>query len=198
MPSSKRVRKSSSFRDVSKICEVCGVQLKLNNSRDIVRKKYCSESCKGKSIRGNVVFGEKYCSECGKQFIPMWFGQYCCSTECNSAKQLKSSYKMMNGNPEKYFKHALYKRGREALSVEFMLDLLNKQGGRCAISGKKLTFIKIPNSGRTNTNASIDQIVAGGGYTEDNVQIVCDVVNRMKTDMTMDELRYWCAAILED
>lgn len=105
---------------------------------------------------------------------------------------------MLNNNPEKYFKHALYKRGREALSVEFMLELLDKQDGRCAISGKTLTFIKIEGGGRVPTNASIDQIVAGGGYTEYNVQIVCDVVNRMKSDMTMEELMFWSKAIVEN
>lgn len=104
---------------------------------------------------------------------------------------------MLNDNPEKYFKHALYKRGRELLSVDFMLHLLEKQEGRCAITGVKLTFTKIPGLGRVHTNAAIDQIIAGGGYTEENVQLVCDTVNRMKSDMTMDELIYWSKAIVE-
>ena len=105
---------------------------------------------------------------------------------------------MVHNRPEKYFQHLLYKKGREQLSVEFMLELLDKQNGLCAISGVPLTFIKIPGQGRVNTNASVDQIIAGGGYTEDNVQLVCDVVNRMKIDMTEEELKFWCRAILED
>ena len=41
--------RNSLFKTIEKHCSVCGVFLKLNNSRDIERKKYCSHSCKGKA-----------------------------------------------------------------------------------------------------------------------------------------------------
>ena len=36
------------FRSFQKYCKECKVQLKLNNSRDIVRKNFCSHSCRAK------------------------------------------------------------------------------------------------------------------------------------------------------
>ena len=42
--------KSSAFICVIKHCKECGIQLQLNNSRDIDRKNYCNQSCKGKQI----------------------------------------------------------------------------------------------------------------------------------------------------
>lgn len=186
------------FKTVKKTCNICGKPLVLKNSRDIERKKFCSATCRGKSVYDSIKLTEKSCVKCNTKFTSKTNNQKYCSYECSSSYQVVRSYKMLHNNPEKYLQHALYKKGREALSVEFMLEVYEQQGGLCAITGKKLTFIKKPGNGRVNTNASIDQIEAGGGYTEDNVQLVCDIVNRMKSDMDMQELRFWCRAILED
>ena len=192
MPSSKN------YKEVKKFCEVCGESLTLNSSRDLERKRYCSVSCRAKAQWASREETLKACIKCDKQFSTKVKNQVYCSPECSSSDQVSRSYKMVHNRPEKYFQHLLYKKGREQLSVEFMLELLDKQNGLCAISGVPLTFIKIPGQGRVNTNASVDQIIAGGGYAEDNVQLVCDVVNRMKIDMTEKELKFWCRAILED
>ena len=189
---------SPGYKSVEKHCAVCGTLLTLNNTRDITRKKYCSESCKGVAMLSSRKTRSVECSGCGVPFQTKVSNQHSCSTECLAATQVNRSYKMMHNNPSKYLKHSLYKKGRELLTLEFLLDLLEEQGGLCAISGQRLTFVKIPGNGRVNTNCSIDQIEAGGGYTEDNVQLVCDVVNRMKIDMDMNELKFWCRAIMED
>ena len=39
--------KSVEFKSVIKYCIVCDTQLKLNNNRDIVRKRFCSQICNG-------------------------------------------------------------------------------------------------------------------------------------------------------
>jgi 5-methylcytosine-specific restriction endonuclease McrA len=49
-----RVARSSAFKCVVKHCKECGVELQLNNSRDITRKNYCSYSCRGKVTGKNV------------------------------------------------------------------------------------------------------------------------------------------------
>jgi hypothetical protein len=51
-------------------------------------------------------------------------------------------------------------------------------------------------SGRTLTNISIDRIDSSKGYLRGNVQFVCDIVNRMKSSMTQEELLFWCRKIL--
>lgn len=87
------------------------------------------------------------------------------------------------------------KRGkRQGLSLEFLVQLWEQQGGRCAISGIPMTHIG--GKGRIGTNASIDQIVAGKGYLEDNVQLVTCDINRIKGELTMEELYDLCRTIL--
>ena len=41
---------SREFRIIRKNCLVCGKELKLNNTRDIERKKYCSMNCRSYAI----------------------------------------------------------------------------------------------------------------------------------------------------
>jgi hypothetical protein len=57
-----------------------------------------------------------------------------------------------------------------------------------------MTFIK-DGSGRHDTNISIDRIDNAGGYTEDNLQLVCSAVNMMKYTMDMEDLVSWCELI---
>ena len=86
-------------------------------------------------------------------------------------------------------------KNREALSLDFLVDLYEKQNGCCAISGVKMTYLA--GHGRQDTNISIDQIRPGAGYTENNVQLVCRCVNSMKYDYSMDNFISWCRKIVE-
>ena len=47
-------RGSGEFKKIIKHCEECGILLKLNNTRDIKRKKYCSRVCTAKVVGRNV------------------------------------------------------------------------------------------------------------------------------------------------
>jgi hypothetical protein len=82
------------------------------------------------------------------------------------------------------------------LDVLYVLDVYQKQNGRCALSGVEMTYNA--GSGRVNTNISIDRIDSSVGYVRGNVQFVCDIVNRMKQDMSEVELLVWCARILKE
>lgn len=187
---------SPGYKDVKKLCLMCNKSLTLNNNRDIDRKNFCSKSCRSLYAQSQRKARPCVCVECGIDFLGRTTAKRCPSCRESSEVQSARSYRMMHNNPEKYFRHALYKKGREKLSVEFMMKMLENQNYKCAISNQPLTFIKVYGAGRVNTNASIDQIRAGEGYTEDNVQIVCDIVNRMKIDMDMEELKFWCSEIL--
>ena len=70
-----------------------------------------------------------------------------------------------------------------------------KQQGLCAISKVPLTCIKIPNHKRIHTNLSIDRIDSNLDYTMSNIQLVCAIVNVMKSNLTMDEFKVWIQAI---
>lgn len=77
------------------------------------------------------------------------------------------------------------------LTTEYMYKLYLQQEGRCALSGAALTIEK-----RTKDVLSIDQINAGGGYVEGNVQWVTWAVNRAKGDLSMPQFIELCAMVL--
>lgn len=76
---------------------------------------------------------------------------------------------------------------------EFLLELWNKQKGYCAISGIKMTYENF--KGRVFTNISVDRIDSSKGYIKENIQLICMAVNQMKSDLTLDELLYFCEKI---
>ncbi len=76
----------------------------------------------------------------------------------------------------------------------FLEGLLEKQKGKCALSG--ITLTKISGNGQVTTNASIDRIKAGRAYARDNVRLVCNFVNSFRGNVTDDELRFFCRRIV--
>jgi hypothetical protein len=68
-----------------------------------------------------------------------------------------------------------------------------QQKGLCAISGLPMTHDR--SQGKTRTNISIDRIDSNKGYEIENVQLVCHIVNTIKSDMTMEELYFWTESI---
>ena len=82
------------------------------------------------------------------------------------------------------------------ITKDYLKQLWDQQHGLCAISQIPMTYIQ--GNGRTSTNVSIDQINPRMGYTVGNVQLVCMAVNQMKSDLSMEELYTFCAAILKN
>lgn len=78
--------------------------------------------------------------------------------------------------------------------VPYLMDLWNKQEGKCAISNIPMTYVLY--DGHNNTNVSIDRIDSLKGYTKSNIQLVCCIINKMKLDMTIKDLVYYCNKIL--
>ena len=88
----------------------------------------------------------------------------------------------------------------DELDVEFLLGIYQEQQGLCAISGLPLTWgyegQEHANSGdRRGTNISIDRIDSSRGYVPGNVRLVCDRVNRIKSNMDDTDLYFWCCQI---
>ena len=82
------------------------------------------------------------------------------------------------------------------MSKQYLQELYEQQGGKCAISGIHLTYKR--GKGRFPYNISADQIVPGNGYTKDNVQLVCSQVNMMKGTLSTDELISICKSIIKE
>ena len=69
------------------------------------------------------------------------------------------------------------------ISTEWVVERFATQGGRCAITGIPFTMLtprqKLGEAAPYPLSPSLDQIVAGRGYTEDNTRLVCDGVNKL-------------------
>ena len=80
------------------------------------------------------------------------------------------------------------------LTLDYLEALWEKQKGKCAVSGIPMT-LNIDN-GRNPYNVSVDQINPSGGYTIDNIQLVCMCVNQLKSDFDMEIIFNICKNIL--
>lgn len=81
-------------------------------------------------------------------------------------------------------------------TVDHLYNLYTIQKGKCAISGEQMTTIV--NSGRTNTNISVDKINSDKGYIKGNVQLVCVIVNVMKFNNNTTDFISWCKKIINN
>lgn len=80
------------------------------------------------------------------------------------------------------------------LTLEQVMVIYHRQGGKCALTGRELQCQVVP--GVTNMeNASIDRIKAGGPYTMENVQLVCRDVNAFRGDTPMKNFIHVCRLV---
>lgn len=120
-----------------------------------------------------------------------------CSQKCRDRARRTPSYhrEWVSGNWKRYLNRlAKSDRSRHELSTQDLLDVLNAQGGRCALTGVKMTNILVEGR-RVWTNASVDRIVSGGPYIRSNIQLVCAAVNGFRSQMSVEEFREWCRLV---
>lgn len=82
------------------------------------------------------------------------------------------------------------------LTIDFLKELFFKQKQQCDISKIKMTYEL--DSGRINTNLSLDRIDSSKGYTKDNIHLVCMAINQMKSDLDIETLLYFCKEIIKN
>ena len=130
--------------------------------------KFCSDPCRGK---WKYITGEQ-------------------STE--------NQYRKISGNWARYCARLLYYGGRkrDKLTRQILLDKLEAQDYKCALTGVSLTCDLILGEDSL-TNASVDRIVAGGPYTADNIQMVCKAVNQWRGAIPIDEFVEWCRRVVD-
>jgi len=88
------------------------------------------------------------------------------------------------------------KRGRVlecSVTLEYLEELMNKQGWRCPYSGRELVFGSGPNN--SGGNASLDRVDSAQGYIEGNVMWVDVSINRAKWEMSPEEFTQLCADV---
>jgi hypothetical protein len=90
-----------------------------------------------------------------------------------------------------YTRHIIF-----ALNVEDLAAQYIEQKGRCTLSGRRLTWVRGMEKRRPRTTISIDRIDSSGNYTLDNIHLVCQIVNIMKSDMKLEDFGEWCKTIV--
>lgn len=117
--------------------------------------------------------------------------------EINQIEQVNSFLrKLLNGCKSRVNNGYKNKNIDIDIDIEYLISLYYKQQGKCALSGIPMTSVK--GKGRHNTNISIDRIDSMKGYTKDNVQLVCSHVNMMKSNLSLEQLLYFCENIIKN
>lgn len=149
-------------------------------------------------------FRVKTCEVCGTEFTPKSGVHKFCSEQCkgkwkyiSGVMTTETQYQAISGNWRRYFARLCCRsHNRTELTIDDLLDILDRQEGRCAISGVELTC-KLEKGRKFKTNASIDRIEAGGPYIKDNIQLVCSAVNSWRSDTDLNEFIWWCKKVTE-
>jgi hypothetical protein len=90
-------------------------------------------------------------------------------------------------------KKSAVKRQQEfALTVDDVVKCWEQQNQICAYSGRQMTL----QAGKLNT-VSIERIDSAIGYTLENTILVCQAINRMKSDFSLDDFYALCADVAQ-
>lgn len=79
------------------------------------------------------------------------------------------------------------------VTIKYLLDVLDRQNDRCALSGIKLSFATI--SRPIASSCSLDKINRRNGYVEGNVRFLCFAVNSFRGSMSDLEFQRFVLAI---
>lgn len=78
------------------------------------------------------------------------------------------------------------------LMVADIVECWNAQWGVCAYSGRQMTL----EAGHLHT-VSIERIDSSVGYTAANTILVCQAINRMKSDFSFEDFYALCSDVAE-
>jgi len=103
---------------------------------------------------------------------------------------------MIKGAKKRAKKKGLY--FASDLTPAFLLELNQKQGGKCVLTGELLNWERDEYNNHMSpaNRVSLDRIDPTKGYERDNIQLVIDIVNRMKNRYSYEKLIYYCRLIL--
>lgn len=138
------------------------------------------------------------CERCKAEYTPRVKWQKFCSRRCNNLVRhwtTEQQREWVSGNWKRYLNRlAAAGKRRESLTTDALLEVLEEQGGRCALTGVRMTNILVEGK-KVWTNASVDRIVSGGPYIKSNIQLVCAAVNTFRSQMSIEEFKEWCRLV---
>jgi hypothetical protein len=181
----------------NKSCPECLTNFKIKQAK----QKFCSKNCqwnynarlrreqKTTTIKSDVCLKCK----CSITKPKRMFSSVVCKNKFNH-KRHNYKYQIKSKSRTPYvFLNAILKKKQRELNIDEVYGIYLRQKGLCAITKRVMTH-ELGN-GKVQTNISIDRIDSAKGYTIDNVQLVCYIVNIMKNEMSLNDLRRWCDLI---
>lgn len=204
---------------MSKVCTQCKAIKELDkfsilkSSKD-GRNSVCKE-CRNKKAREKrnpkQVTGSKVCMNCNQyKYVSEFWGNkmnsdglqtYCKICSKNRTHECASSF-------EGYMKYLYTSLKQNALKRNITVDITSNdiinlyhyQCGKCSLTGRTMTHTRQdPDKtvgAKYHNNISVDRIDSNKGYTPDNIQLVCAIINIMKWDLSMDSVLHFAKAVV--
>ena len=142
-------------------------------------KSYSEFHAKAESSDGH----SSWCKDCRKHY----------SDETYPKKRIKD-IERLSKNPDNFLKHWLSDKRKNSrhpvdddITLDYLMDLWNKQKGLCALSQQPMTHMK----GKVYTNISVDRIDSSINYRKGNLQLVCYMFNIWKGKLSNEEFKNW-------
>ena len=165
------------------ICKKCNIELSLDNFRKNNGKQVytydswatsCNE-CRNKERTKNR--NEKILNSSLKDFF---------ETIIKDAKYRNNGYNKKNQDNKREFN----------ITSDYLVNIWEKQNGKCYYSGRDLQYNKIkeelPENKRIHPErVSIDRVDSNRGYIEGNIVLCCWTANNIKQDLTVKEFKEW-------
>lgn len=117
----------------------------------------------------------------------------CCV--CKSSKRIQA----INANVEKLFEkrvQTIKKRARKknvafGLETKDLIEIWEKQKGLCFYTDREMTRLLGQRREAFETEASLDRIIPDKGYVAGNVVFCINLANRVKQNLTLEEMAQW-------
>jgi hypothetical protein len=148
----------------------------------------------------------KLCAKCGEEKdVSLFFKHtatsdgwhsWCkpCCKEGNE-KSKKKKYSTIEGRVPTFLiscRNNSSKRGNEFdITKEDLIEMWNIQGGKCAY-----TFFDMDLQPNTPYSVSVERIDSKVGYTKENTVLVCNAINRMKSNFEPEIFYEMCRAVV--
>lgn len=189
-------------RTYKKLCRLCESEFTAR-SWDT---KYCGAACRSSAFKSgfaDYAGGATECKHCGGTFTKKHLRHAYCATPCKDAAArarggvpTEQQYARVSGNWRRYLQRLCMPSARRALTADILYKILERQDFKCALTGVSMTC-RLVKGTRTWTNASIDRILPGAPYTEDNIRMTCVRINTLRSNMSDSEFISWCRLVVQ-